>query len=50
MYLEDGRYTVTATSTWSVDWSAAGFTGTLPLQLSRSADVIVGELQSVSVR
>lgn len=50
VYLEDGRYTVTATSTWSVDWSATGFTGTLPLQLSRSADVIVGELQSVSVR
>ena len=50
VYLEDGRYTVTATSTWSVDWSAAGFTGTLPLQLSRTADVIVGELQSVTVR
>lgn len=49
VYAEDGRYTVTATSEWAVDWSAAGYTGTLPLTLSRSADVIVGELQSVAV-
>lgn len=49
VYAEDGRYTVTATSDWAVDWSAAGYTGTLPLTLSRSADVIVGELQSVAV-
>lgn len=50
VYERDGRYTVTATSTWSVDWSAAGFTGTLPLQLSRSADVVVGEVQAVTLR
>lgn len=50
VYEQDGRYTVTATSTWSVNWSAAGFTGTLPLQLSRSADVVVGEVQAVTVR
>ncbi|MHA6512584.1 hypothetical protein [Tessaracoccus sp. Z1128] len=50
VYDEDGRYTVTATSGWSVTWSAAGFTGTLPLRLSRSADVIIGEVQAVTVR
>lgn len=50
VYADDGRYTVTATSTWSVNWSAAGFTGTLPLQLSRSADVVVGEVQAVTLR
>ncbi len=49
VYEEDGRYTVTATSDWRVGWSAAGFTGSIPLTLSRSADVIVGELQSVGV-
>lgn len=49
VYREDGYYTVTATSRWRVDWSAAGFSGSLPLELSRSVEVIVCELQAVNV-
>lgn len=49
VYAEDGRYRISASSTWSVDWAAAGYTGTLPLTLTRSTDTIVGELQAVAV-
>nr|WP_073190103.1 hypothetical protein [Tessaracoccus bendigoensis] len=48
VYAEDGRYTVTGTSHWDVDWSGAGQSGSMPFTLSRDAEVIVGELQSVN--
>ncbi|SHJ61936.1 hypothetical protein SAMN02745244_02899 [Tessaracoccus bendigoensis DSM 12906] len=47
VYAEDGRYTVTGTSYWDVDWSGGGQSGRLPFTLSRDVEVIVGELQSV---
>ena len=49
VYEEDGIYTVSGTSEWEVDWSGGGWSGTLPLSLSREVEVIVGELQSVNV-
>lgn len=49
VYEAMGRYTVTATSTWQVDWTGSGRSGTLPLDLERSAPMRVGEIQSVIV-
>lgn len=44
------RYTVTATSQWTVTWtSLAGPTGTVNLSLSSSQQLEVNELQSVNV-
>lgn len=48
LYESDGTYTVTATSNWDVQWSGGGQSGTIPLTLSRDAEVIVGELQSLN--
>ena len=48
--LPKGNYTVTATSRWEVDWSAVGFSGTLPLSASASRELPVGELHAVVVR
>lgn len=47
VYEEDGYYTVIATSVWRVEWSGGGRSGTLPLSLSREAEIMVGELQSL---
>ena len=49
VYEADGRYTVRGSSTWEVAWSGGGQLGTIPLTLSREAEVIVGELQAVTV-
>lgn len=49
IYEAMGRYTVTATSTWRVDWTGGGRSGTLPLELERSVPMRVGEIQSVIV-
>ena len=46
---ELGGSTVRGTSTWSVTWSGGGQSGTIPLTLSREAEVIIGELQTVNV-
>lgn len=48
VYSGDGRYTVTATSNWDVEWSGGGQSGSLPFTLSRDAAVVVGEMQSVN--
>ncbi len=40
-------YTITATTTWAVDWTAAGESGTEVVQRSESLDVVVGELQAL---
>lgn len=42
-----GSYTLRATATWTVSWSAAGFSGTFPLTRTYSRAVRVGELQSI---
>lgn len=48
--LPQGSYTVSATATWTAEWSAMGYTGTLPLRSTASREVPVGELQAVVVR
>ncbi len=47
--ISKGRYTVTATSQWSVDWSGGGQTGTIPLSTTSTTSEQVDELQSVNV-
>lgn len=47
--LPKGNYTITATAHWSVDWTALGQAGTVPLDVTGAADLPVGELQSVIV-
>ncbi|MFT3887591.1 MAG: hypothetical protein QM713_05440 [Arachnia sp.] len=49
VYERMGHYEVTARSEWDVSWSSGGASGTLPLELSRTAPMRVGELQSVLV-
>ncbi len=49
MYEAMGRYTVTTTAQWRVEWSGAGESGTIPLELTRQAPMRVGEIQSVLV-
>lgn len=43
------RFTVTATSYWTVTWSGGGESGTIPLNFSRSVQIGVGEIQTVVV-
>lgn len=44
-----GRYTITATSQWIVDWAGGGQSGTIPLTATSQTTVRIGELQSVLV-
>jgi hypothetical protein len=39
-----GPWPITATSTWTITWSGGGLSGTETLQLSSSAELIVGEV------
>lgn len=50
VYKEPGRYTVTATQTWEVTWTAAGFAGSLNVERTASTSLTVVELVSVLVR
>jgi hypothetical protein len=43
--LPKGEYTITAYSTWAVDWSVNGVGGTIPLTQQASTTLPVGELQ-----
>lgn len=47
--LPDRIVTLTARARWSVRWSALGYSGTIPLELSSQRQVRVGELQSIRV-
>ncbi|MFV0428957.1 MAG: hypothetical protein ACK5KO_05990 [Arachnia sp.] len=49
MYEQQGIYTVTATSRWSVAWSGIGQAGVIELDLSASGTMEVGEVQVVNV-
>jgi len=46
--LPTGRYTVTATAQWQVNWSVEGFTGSFPVSYSDSASLPIGELQALN--
>lgn len=48
--LPQGSYRVTATAHWAINWSAIGYSGTIPLDIDDSRDLPVGELQAVVVR
>jgi hypothetical protein len=43
-------YTVTATTTWTVAWSAAGYSGTFDMTRNASATITIGELQAIIER
>lgn len=43
-------YTLTATRSWSVQWSGAGYSGTIPTSTTATQQQIVGELQSVRTK
>ena len=48
--LPDGKYTVTATTTWAVTWTVNGATGVIDVPRQASVQLPVGELQAVIVR
>lgn len=45
-----GTYTVTATTSWTIDWTAGGEAGTVVVERAATAQVPVGELQAVQTR
>jgi hypothetical protein len=42
-----GKYRITATSYWDLDWAAGGQTGTIPLDFTQNTTLSVGEIQVV---
>lgn len=44
-YTRQGRYTVRAVSHWVIEWSGIGQSGTIAMDLARSAPVTIGEAQ-----
>ncbi len=44
-YTKQGTYTVTATSYWVITWAGVGQTGTIPIQVSNSTTIRIGEAQ-----
>ena len=44
-YTRQGAYTVRATSHWVVTWSGIGQAGTIPMDLTQTAPVTIGEAQ-----
>jgi hypothetical protein len=50
VYQKQGHYTVTATSHWVAHWSGYGQAGDIPVDLSTTEHVEVGELQVIVVR
>lgn len=47
VYTKQGRYTVSATSFWEVEWSGIGEAGTITIDLSESESITVGEAQVI---
>lgn len=50
VYTTRGEYTVTATTTWTIEWAALGQSGSIPMSRSATTSVKIGELESVVVR
>ncbi|WP_271438027.1 PKD domain-containing protein [Micrococcus luteus] len=48
-YKKTGQYTVTALTSWQVEWSAGGESGVLQTITRSSQPVLIGELQAVNV-
>lgn len=49
-YEKTGQYTVTALTSWQVEWSAGGEAGVLQTITRSSQPVLIGELQAVNVK
>ncbi len=47
--LPKGSYRVTAASSWVVDWTALGYSGSIPVTVTGERDLPVGELHSLNV-
>ena len=47
-YTQQGTYTVRAQSVWLVSWSGMGRSGTIPLTLTSSTRITIGELQVIT--
>jgi len=47
-YRKQGTYTVRAESQWSVVWSGMGASGTIPVLLTDSTTITIGELQVIT--
>ena len=46
--LPKGSYRVTAASSWVVDWTALGYSGSIPITVTGERDLAVGELHSLN--
>lgn len=44
-YTRQGTYVVAATSYWTVTWAGIGQTGTIPLDFTQQATIVMGEVQ-----
>jgi hypothetical protein len=47
-YTRQGRYTVSATSYWTVNWSGIGQTGTIPIDFTTTTNITMGESQVIN--
>lgn len=47
-YTRQGTYVVAATSYWTVAWAGIGQTGTIPLDFTQQATIVMGESQVLS--
>ena len=48
-YTATGQHTITATTTWTIQWQALGLTGTVPITRTAGTTLRVGELTAVLV-
>jgi hypothetical protein len=49
-YTRQGRYTVSATSYWTVEWAGIGQTGTIPIDFTTRTNITMGESQVINQR
>mgnify|MGYP007070988387 CR=1 FL=1 len=47
-YTRQGRYTVSATSYWTVNWAGIGQTGTIPIDFTTRTNITMGESQVIN--
>ena len=50
IYQKQGNpHTITATSHWTVDWTGAGQSSTIPIDVTATTTRIIGELQAITI-
>ncbi|MGI5190208.1 hypothetical protein ACQEVI_18875 [Promicromonospora sp. CA-289599] len=47
-YTKQGKYEVTATSYWTVEWEGMGQFGTIPVEFASSTNIVMGEAQVIT--